>query len=141
MDKGLRSIMIAVCIVVCAGLAQAITCDECKEIDRKLSSLETQLARKETALKEASDKKRYSEVTEIHRQVVNLRREVVDLKKQNLGCKDACRPDVVKATECTRLRSQIMKMEEDAASPVDKIDELYRDLASCNKELTGLKSR
>ncbi len=132
-------IVFTACVVAWVGTAQAITCDECREIEKNRASLEREISQKETSLKSAFDKKKFHEVTEIQKQILDLRKSFIELQKKDVGCKDACRPDLVKETECNRLMSQIVKLEEDSAADVDKVDALYRDLASCNKDLAQLK--
>jgi predicted RNase H-like nuclease (RuvC/YqgF family) len=138
-NKELAGIMLFAFIVAWAGVVQAITCEECKEMERNRASLESQITQKDNALKAAFDKKQFQEVTEIRRQVLELRRSLIELQKKDVGCKDACRPDAMKDSECSRLRSEIIKLEDDPASPVDKVDALYRNLANCNKDLADIK--
>jgi hypothetical protein len=139
MRKPVAGIILTACMVALSGSAQAITCDECRDIDRNRVSLERDIAQKESALQTAFDKKKFHEVTEIRKQVLDLRKNLIELQKKDVGCKDACRPDVVKETECIRIRSQIIKLEEDPQAEVEKVDALYRELANCNKDLAQLK--
>ncbi len=124
---------------VWVGIAQAITCDECREIEKNRASLEREISHRETSLKAAFDKKKFHEVTQIQKQIVDLRKSLIELQKKDVGCKDACQPDLVKETECNRIRSEIVKLEQDPAADVEKVDTLYRDLANCNKDLAQLK--
>jgi predicted RNase H-like nuclease (RuvC/YqgF family) len=132
-------IVFAACMVAWVGTAQAITCEECKEIEKNRASVESEISHKETSLKAAFEKKKFHEVTEIQKQIVDLRKSLIELQKKDVGCKDACRPDLVKETECNRLKSQIVKLEEDSPADVEKVDALYRDLATCNKDLARLR--
>lgn len=133
-------IVFAACMVAWAGLTWAITCDECKEIEKNRSSVEREISVKESSLKAAFDKKQFHEVTEMQKQILDLRKNLIELQKKDVGCKDACRPDTVKEAECNGIRAQILKLEEEAPSDVNKVDALYRDLATCSKDLARLKT-
>lgn len=139
--KQLVGVSIALVLIVWSGLAQAITCEECKEIKRSRSLVESDIGRKEDALRQAYDKKKFQEVSDLRRQITDLKITLIDLQKKDVGCKDACRPDAMKEDECNMIRSEIVKLEGDSASPIDKIDTLYRNLASCNRELAKIKKQ
>jgi hypothetical protein len=136
--KGVAAIVLTA-MVAWAGMAQAITCDECREMDKNKASLERDITQKESALQTAFDKKKFNEVNEIRRHILDLRKNLFELEKKEAGCKDACRADVVKEAECTRIRDQIIKVEADSPAETEKADALYRELAICNKDLAKLK--
>ena len=90
---------------------------------------------------------------------------MLELRSKDEECRNACRPDVVKAAECSKIREEIIKLENPSESEekpkekseekpetkpqekqeqkseaeIAKIDGLYRDLQRCNKELRQLK--
>jgi hypothetical protein len=121
------------------GMAQAVTCAECKEIKKQQASLEHDVTQNETVLQQAFEKKRFQDVTEIRRKLLDLKKNLVEIQRRGLGCADACRPDMMKQDECQRIRTEIIQLEGNAGTPVDRIDALYRNLADCNKELAKVK--
>lgn len=139
--KQLIGISIAIILTVWSGVAQAITCEECRDIKKNRSFVESEIGHKEDALRQAYDKKRFQEVSDLRRQITDLKITLIDLQKKDVGCKDACRPDAMKEDECNLIRSEIVKLEGDSAAPIDKIDALYRNLASCNRELAKIKKQ
>jgi hypothetical protein len=132
---------ILACIVACAVPVQAITCDECQEIGNQKATIEQDLALKEQEIKSAFEQKKYHVVAEKNKQVTDLRRNLIDLQKKEAGCKEACKPELIKENECNRLRSEILKLEETATEQgdVEPLDKLYRELAKCHKDLAQMK--
>lgn len=121
------------------GLAHAVTCQECKEIKKQRALLEHDVTQNETLLQQALDKKRFQDVTEIRRKLLDLKKNLVEIQRRGLGCADACRPDMMKQDECQRIRTEIIQLEGNPGTPLDRIDALYRTLADCNKELAKVK--
>jgi len=142
-------IVIGFLAIFSAVQVNATTCEECREIEKTKTETQHDITEKEKDLASASEKKEFKRVLEIRANLTNLRKKVLDLKNKDEECKQACRPDVVKTAECSRIRDEILKLE-DESKPEDepqeksvdqiaKIDGLYRDLQRCNKDLTELK--
>lgn len=123
--------------------AVSLTCDECREFDKKRAQTQMELARKERQLDKAFKKKEFRKVTGIREHITELRRKLLTLKSREPECKIACRPDVVKEAYCKKIIGDIVKMNESqlmTKEDRDKIDERYRDLADCNRDWEKLRS-
>jgi hypothetical protein len=136
----LRALTVAF-LTACAVPVLAITCDECQEIGSQKAAIQQEIAQKEQEIKAAFEQKKYQAVGDINKLVTDLRRNFSDLQKKEPGCKDACKPDVVKESECNRLRAEILKLEEPSSeeAPGEQLDTLYRDLSKCHKDLAQMK--
>ncbi len=131
------------CLVWGAASARSATCEECQELDKIKAVAQQQLTEKEKALEAEFKKKAFQKVTEIRSDINNLRKKLMELEDKSKGCQDACKPDVIKNLECQKLRSEINALETAPSgheADAKKVDELYRDLRRCNKELRELKS-
>jgi len=111
-------------------------------MDKTRSQIQLDLARKDKELEAAVQKRDFRKITELRSGIVEIRRKVLNLITQSAKCKDACKPDVIKQTECHKLMEEIAGLEskEQAEdSEREKIDELYRKLLDCNEELKKIK--
>ncbi len=133
-----------------AGHVFGVTCDECQQMEKSRVEIQQEITSKDKELTAAFEKKEFQKVRDIRTKVTELRRKLLDLRSKDEECKQACRPDVMKAAECDKIREEILKLESDdsksdekaeqnSEEQVSKIDGLYRDLQRCNKELTKLK--
>ncbi len=145
------SIIVGSLVVFTAVQVSAVTCEECREIEKSKIEAQQEITEKDKELTTASEKKEFKKVLEIRGRLTELRKKVLDLRSKDDECKRACRPDVTKAAECSKIRDEILKAEDESKSeeqpqekPEDqiaKIDSLYRDLQRCNKELKDLKEQ
>jgi hypothetical protein len=158
-------IIIGALTILAVGQVRAVTCEECKEIDKNKQQIQEEVNSKEKDLSAAFEKKEFKKVREIRTKITELRKKMLELRSKDEECREACRPDVVKTAECSKIRDEIIKLEdalESANKPAEKseekpeekaqakqeqkpddqiakIDGLYRDLQRCNKELRQLK--
>ena len=141
MRSALLSAGVLALVITWTSGALAVTCKECREMEKQKLALQQELDAKEHRLKDAYGEKQYKEVTELRTRIVDLKRQLLDLRKEDVACRDACRPDVVKESECQEIRAEIMKAEEspDAGNDSAAMDKLYKDLARCNDDLKHLK--
>jgi hypothetical protein len=143
------SIVVGYLVLFTAVQVSAVTCEECREIEKNKTEAQREITEKDKDLTTAFEKKEFVKVRDIRSKVTELRKKVLDLRAKDEECKQACRPDVIKAAECSKIREEILKLEgeskpeeepkEKSEEQIAKIDALYRDLQRCNKELKGLK--
>lgn len=132
------AVMAAAVTLLAAGSAHSITCEECREIDKNVKAAQKELTEKAKELKNAFDKKEYSTVTQVRNRMNEIRLKLLELRKQTDNCRDACRPDVVKAAQCRKIKTEIAKLDTEGPQSADqkkRVDQFYRDLAACNREL------
>jgi hypothetical protein len=123
-----------------AGAAYAITCDECKEIQKNKQNIQLELAQKDADLNAAFKQKNFQVVGDIRNRMLELRKKMIELRMADEKCEEACKPDLVKASECRKLMDEILRVESaENAADEQKIDSLYREFQSCNKDLEKLK--
>ena len=111
-------------------------------MDRERSRVQLELTKNEREMERAFKKKEFRKVTDLRNAIVELRRKHLTLKSKQPECKVACRPDVVKQAECAKIVAELAaKDTEDLSSSTEreKIDERYKDLVTCNRELKRLK--
>jgi hypothetical protein len=118
--------------------AKALTCEECREFDRERSRIQLELTKKEHDMERAFKKKEFRKVSELRNEINELRRQHLTLKGKEPECKIACRPDVVKEAECNKIIAELAEMDKESVTSEDetkRIDERYKDLSVCNREL------
>jgi len=125
--------------MVCAQSASAITCDECQDLDKKRSLVQQELTQKDKDLDAAFKKRQFQKVTQIRNDVTALRKKLLEFKSSEDDCKKACRPEVVKDSQCRKIMTDIAKLEDSQEVDTSKVDSLYRDLSKCRRELEKLK--
>jgi hypothetical protein len=143
------SIIAGSLVIFTAVQVSAITCEECREIEKTKAETQREITDKDKDLTTAFEKKEFTKVRDIRTKVTDLRKKLLDLRTKDEECRQACRPDVVKAAECSKIREEIIKAEDEPKSEdepkekseeqIAKTDALYRDLQRCNKELKELK--
>jgi len=124
---------------VCSQSASAITCDECQDLDKKRSLVQQELTQKDKDLDAAFKKRQFQKVTQIRNDVTALRKKLLEFKSSEDDCKKACRPEVVKDSQCRKIMTDIAKLEDSQEVDTSKVDSLYRDLSKCRRELEKLK--
>lgn len=115
----------------------SITCDECLNIEKEKKKMRKELSDSGEDLKEAFQRQEYVKVRGLRNRINELRKKLIDLRKTDVECRDACRPEEVKKSECQRLRREIVELETKEAQSEDqikKVDELYAKLLKCNEE-------
>lgn len=139
----IATLIIGVVFVVGSGSwSHAITCAECREIEKSKRSANQELKEKRDEMSKVFDQKQYGRVKELEGQTAALRKKLLELDKSAEGCAAACKPDAVKREECRAIQLDIAKMESEASQTEEEtkqIDELYRTLLKCNKELRTLQ--
>ena len=143
------SIIVGFLAIFTAGQVFAVTCEECREIDKNKVETQQVITEKDKELATAFEKKEFQKVRDIRSKVTELRKKLLDLRAKDEECRQACQPDVVKTAECSKIRDEILKLEDESKSEekpqeksedqIAKVDALYRDLQRCNKELKELK--
>ncbi|AFM27122.1 hypothetical protein [Desulfomonile tiedjei] len=133
-------ILVFVCIFGFSLSAHALTCEECKELNKTKQSILQQLLKKDEELNAAFNKKNFSEVGEIRNKMLELRKKMIELRGTDEKCEEACRPDIVKGVECRKIIEDILRLEA-VENTVDEaqVDALYRQLKTCNSEWEKLK--
>ncbi len=160
-------IIVGALTIFTVGQVRAVTCEECREIEKDKHQIQEDVISKEKDLNTAFEKKEFGKVREIRGKITELRKKMLELRSKDDECKDACRPGVIKAAECSKIREEIIKLEDSLGSAdksgerseekseersqekqeqksedqIAKIDGLYRDLQRCNKELRQLKKK
>jgi len=136
------TVMLAALLLVTSGSwSHAITCSECREIEKSKRSASQELKDKRDEMQKANEQKQYQKVTALSGQLAALRKKLLELDKNAEGCAAACKPDVVKREECRAIQLEIVKMESDSSQTgeqIKQIDDLYGNLSKCNKELRVL---
>ncbi|MFC1836008.1 hypothetical protein ACFL2Q_15025 [Thermodesulfobacteriota bacterium] len=136
---------IIVAVLFCsAGTVGAITCEECIDKRKEKQVAEKELREKADELSAAFKKKKFKGIRKINKRIAELRVKLRELKGSEDDCKKACKPDVVKGSECRKLRVKILDMDKEDADSEEKteeIDRLYDKLRRCNRELSKLKSQ
>lgn len=128
-------------ILVCLSAAPiyAMTCDECNELDQKMASADQEMKVQDAELQQAFQKKDLVKVNQIEKQIAALSKKLVELQTSKAAnCKDACKPEVMKKTECGNILAEIAAMEADTRSAEanrEKIDAKYKALLNCHREL------
>lgn len=150
-------------------VAFSITCDECRELQKQRSDVQVELARKERELDLAVNRKDFRKISNLRADVNQLRSRMLNMRGRDEECAVACRPDVIREAECLKLMEEIVALESGtsegaakdgskeskeassggeaaktaepsgSAPSVAKIDNLYKDLARCHRELKRLK--
>jgi hypothetical protein len=133
MTSRIAYILISVFIFGFSLSAHALTCEECKELNKTKQSILQQLLKKDEELNAAFNKKNFSEVGEIRNKMLELRKKMIELRGTDEKCEEACKPDIVKGVECRKIIEDILRLEaaENAANDV-QVDALYRELKTCN---------
>ncbi len=129
---------VALVTLLSATVAQAITCEECMELEKEKKTVKKELDEKRKAMKAAFESKDYTRLQEIRSRITELQSMKLKFDKQSEDCLDACRPDEIKRVECQNLKKEIKKLEtETSGSNADlaAIDERYKQLRDCNTEL------
>jgi len=134
-------IVMTLLVFVGGSWSHAITCAECREIEKTKRATNQELKDKRDEMQKANEEKQYHKVTLLSGQLAALRKKLVELDKKAEGCVTACKPDVVKREECQSIQSEIEKMESEPSQTeeqIKQIDDLYRNLLKCNKELRSV---
>ncbi len=133
-------IIVSAFVFFAAGAAYALTCDECKDIQKNKQNIQMELAQKDADLNAAFKQKNFQVVGEIRNRMLELRKKMIELRMADEKCEEACKADVVRASECRKLMDEILRVESVGnAADEQKIDSLYREFQSCNKDLEKLK--
>ena len=110
-------IIVGALIIFIVGQVRAVTCEECREIEKNRQQIQEDVNSKEKDLNTAFEKKEFKKVREIRLSITELRKKIIELRSKDEECRNACRPDVVKAAECSKIREEIIKLE-DASKPM-----------------------
>lgn len=119
-------IIFGVLMIFAVGQVRAVTCEECREIDKNKQQIQEDVNSKEKDLNAAFEKKEFKKVREIRLKIIELRKKMLELRTKDEECRDACRPDVVKTAECSKIREEIIKLEYPSESE-DKSGEKAED--------------
>jgi hypothetical protein len=134
-------------ILFCLSAASvfAMTCEECKEIEKDIASASQERTEQEAELQRVFSKRDVSKASQIERRIATLSKKLAELERTKAAnCKDACKPEVIKKTACGKLLSEIAEMEADAAAAENNkasIDDKYKALLNCHKELQRLTGK
>ncbi len=124
------------------GVGHCITCEECREMDQQRNKARTEMSRKEEDLEKALTRRDARRISQIRIEMTELRKKMLALAGKSDECEIACNPYIVKETQCSKLKSEIVALDSDEqveASIREKVDELYKKLLECNQELKKLK--
>lgn len=133
-------LLMLVCIVVVQAAPEvwAITCEECKTLEKNRKTAQDELSERRKELQDALAQSNIPKAKSMRDAVDSLRSRIKGLDGEMKPCKDACRPDRIKKDECVRIKKEIVQMESAGASDTDKVDGRYRELVKCNAELRVL---
>ena len=124
-------------------VVNAITCEECLQKDKNMQIVKEKLTKKTKELKEALDAKRFRKIRLLNKEILELKKEQLKLTKDRGECREACSPDVLKENQCNDLKVKIVEKEAKGSLSKDeitKIDEMYRELQQCNRQLKRIKA-
>ncbi|MBI5252625.1 MAG: hypothetical protein HY912_24275 [Desulfomonile tiedjei] len=140
MRSTLAWIVVLASFLFSAEAARAVTCDDCKEIHKNKQGIQQELLQKDAELNVAFKSKNFQQVNDLRTRMLELRKKMNELRSSDEKCEQACKPDVVKATECKKLLDEILRAEAvDSVTDDNRIDALYREFRSCNNEMVKLK--
>jgi hypothetical protein len=131
-------------VLLCGSIAHAITCDECMKKTKEMGEIQGKIDKLEEEMKEAYDAKRFRKARNINKDIIALRKKRYDLSKDKEGCAEACSPDTLKEQECKELKKKILEKESGnslSKADIREVDELYKELRTCNKLLKRIKKR
>ena len=109
-------IIVGALTILTIGQVRAVTCEECREIEKNRQRIQEDVNSKEKDLNTAFEKKEFKKVREIRLGITELRKKIIELRSKDEECRNACRPDVVKAAECSKIREEIIKLEDASKS-------------------------
>ncbi len=133
-------IIFAIFSLFSTGISHAITCDDCKEIHKGKQSIQQELMQKDSELNAAFQQKNFQQVNDLRTKMLELRKKMIELRSQDEKCDQACRPDIVRASECKKLMEEIVRLESTAGETDNaKIDAMYKEFQICNHDLEKLK--
>jgi hypothetical protein len=110
------SILVGALAIFTASQVFAVTCEECREMEKNKQEIQQDVTAKDKDLSTAFEKKEFKKVGEIRSKVTELRKKLLELRSKDDECKNACRPDVVKAAECSKIRDEIIRLEDSSKS-------------------------
>jgi hypothetical protein len=134
--------MAAFFVLLGCSAAFSISCDECQDIIKEIRTIDEDVKTRRKDLDEANKNKEYKKVVEINEEITRLRRKIVDLQRTSDPCREACTPERIQFDKCNKIKLTIVEMESASSGRGEenkKIDELYRSLLECNKELRRLQ--
>lgn len=136
--------MLGLFVMIAGGQAYSkdLSCEECREFDRERAQIQIEIAKKEREMERTFKKKEFRAVSDLRNEINELRRKRLTLKGKEPDCKKACRPDVMKGLECSKLIATLAEMDKDevsSESELKEIDERYKELVVCNRELKKLR--
>ena len=136
--------MLGLFVLIAGGQAYSkdLSCEECREFDRERAQIQIEIAKKEREMERTFKKKEFRAVSDLRNEINELRRKHLTLKGKEPDCKKACRPDVMKGLECSKLIATLAEMDKDevsSESELKEIDERYKELVVCNRELKKLR--
>jgi hypothetical protein len=138
MHKWKISAFLGILLCLSTAPALALTCDECNELDKNIELTSQEVATQEAELRSAFTKKDIAKANQAEKRIAALSKKLVELESSKAAnCKDACKPEVMKRSECGKLLSEIAAMEADTRSAEtsrENIDEKYKALLNCHKE-------
>ena len=133
-------IIFAIFSLFSTGIAHALTCDDCKEIHKGKQSIQQELLQKDSELNAAFQQKNFQQVNDLRTKMLELRKKMIEFRSQDEKCEQACRPDIVRASECKKLMEEILRLESTAGETDNtKIDAMYKEFQICNHDLEKLK--
>jgi hypothetical protein len=134
----LNKLLTFACVIIlqAAPTVWAITCEECKGLEKNRKETQEELSQRRKELQDALGESNIPKAKSLRDAVDGLRGRLRGLEGDMKPCKDACRPDAIKKEECLRIKREIVTMESSGDSA--KVDARYRDLAKCNVELRRL---
>ncbi len=141
------ALLLAWCfIIMIVGPARSQSCEECQELKQTKARLHRTMTDERSKLNEAQGNKNFREIVEINKRMSNISKDLNEVGKQIVAqeqaCESACRPEVVQEARCRKIMQQIDEIESKGPSnevPTAKVDDMYKGLRRCNKELKQME--
>jgi hypothetical protein len=141
----MRVFIIVFCLLSVAGLglAEELTCVECKKVEEELNSIDKERAALDDQYIENYKKGDFVKAREARTKVDAMNKKVLDLEKKikDGGCAESCKPDKAKQQECQQLSREIQTMEGEESKVENMLilNKKYKELTRCVRELQKLK--
>lgn len=135
----LRTLVLCFLSLLWIGDCLALTCPDCMKLESESAALEEELKSLETQLEPLLKRKDYAKVSQFQTRITQVNKRLLEIRSYQPKCKDLCKPENIKMTECRSILAEIVKQEPNL--PNNEVDKLYNSLASCYREWQSIPKR